>query len=227
MAQLFDFDLVETADGSYTLFVPELNEHYHSTNGAVQEALHVFIQSALYAHTAKQLNVLEVGFGTGLNALLTYASANQRQVRVAYHSVEYNPIMPMVAMMFNYHKFVDFDAFPVFQKMHNLSWDAEHRMTEFFSLLKMQFDLTKDRFEVEKFYDVIYFDAFGPDKQPEMWSEEIFQKLFAISKPGAILTTYSAKGDVRRSLAKVGFTVEKIQGPLGKREMLRATKPII
>lgn len=209
-------------DGSTTLYRPDLDEHYHSKHGAIQESLHVFINAGLKKLSVSEINILEVGFGSGLNAYLTLASLPS-SVRCHYHALEKYPVEVLMALKMNYPSLYPMrDGENLFEKMHRLSWGSECLVNSHFSLLKLHSDLIT--FQSSTLYDLIYFDAFGPDKQPEMWTQDIFNTLFKITAPEGVLVTYSAKGDVRRALIKAGFKVERLAGPPGKREMLRAQK---
>ncbi len=208
-------------DGSHTLFVPELDEHYHSTHGAIQESMHVFINAGFNRKKAQELSVLEFGFGTGLNALLTFI--NKGDAKILYHTLEKYPIDTNLADHLNY-KHVDGDLYAdFFTQLHSCAWGQDVILNKDFVLRKEHVDF-KDVILTEDAYDIVYFDAFAPDKQPGLWSEEIFEKVYAAIKAGGILTTYCAKGVVRRTMQEVGFKVERIPGPPGKREMLRAIK---
>lgn len=211
-------ELKVSADGSHTLYVPELDEHYHSVNGAYNESMHVFIEPALCHHAQSQLNILEIGLGTGLNAFLT--ALNQYDKRIFYHALEKYPISEEAAAQLNFGKSEKENQ--LLNQLHHLPWNEACELQPNFVLLKDETDLTSTTFT--KSYDLVYFDAFAPEVQPEMWEEAIFQKLFNAMNPGGILTTYCAKGAVRRTMQAVGFTVERLPGPKGKREMLRATK---
>lgn len=214
--------LVETKDGSDTLFNAKYNQHYHSTHGALQESMHVFIEAGLKAHIHQdRINILEMGFGTGLNALLSYYYKERREIY--YTGLEAEPVEANEYTKLNYASLIDkSDAEDIFLNLHQLKWNKFHRIEEGFYFQKV---LTKIQdFVPEGYYDVIYFDAFAPDAQPELWTDEIFGKIYKWSSPNAILVTYSAKGDVRRALQRSGFQVEKLPGPPGKREMLRAQK---
>jgi tRNA U34 5-methylaminomethyl-2-thiouridine-forming methyltransferase MnmC len=205
-----------TADGSPTLFVPELNEHYHSTNGAIQESRHVYIEAGFNHCPKQEVHVLEFGFGTGLNAFLTALEAEKRQINVHYTSLEKFPLSPEITAKLNY---LESDK-TLFRAIHQAEWEIPAQINPFFELRKIQTDFRD--FTFPEVYDVVYYDAFAPDKQPEVWSQELFDKVFSSMKSGGILTTYCAKGSVRRMLQQAGFTVERIPGPPGKREMLRA-----
>jgi tRNA U34 5-methylaminomethyl-2-thiouridine-forming methyltransferase MnmC len=216
------YKLIKTKDGSHTLFVPELNENYHSVNGAIQESLHVFINAGFQKIHRKPLCIFEVGFGTGLNALLTYFHARRSKRTVVYHAIEKHPLNKEQIMALNYPDFTGKDMKDVFVSFHECPWEEEIEISKFFILKKIKADLVNYVFSSQ--YDLIYFDAFAPDVQPEMWQETIFRKLFHTMSSGSILTTYSAKGSVRRTMEKVGFKVEKLPGPPGKRQMLRAAR---
>ncbi len=212
-----------TADGSSTLYRPDMDEHYHSTNGSVTEAMHVYIATGLHACTKTPRSVLEIGFGTGLNAILTYLEAEKSQLPTHYTTCELYPLPLDTIQQLNFG--LNEKASKVLQELHSCTWNTDYKVSPFFTLHKRQTDLTQ--LNIEGNYDVIYFDAFGPDKQPEMWTEAIFQHLYKITNPGGILVTYCAKGAVRRLLQSVGYTTERLPGPPGKREMLRATKATV
>lgn len=217
-----------TADGSHTLYVPEIDESYHSTNGAMQESMHIFINAALRQHPQPHLSVFEVGFGTGLNAYLTLLEAEKTGCSISYTAIEKFPVAMDVAASLNYEQQVlrynYQEGNGIFKQLHNAAWNVRTTVTPHFALQKIQADLLTFQMG-ENVFDIIYFDAFSPAKQPEMWSETIFNRIFASCKPNAILTTYCAKGAVRRALQQAGFQVERLQGPAGKREILRAVKP--
>ena len=215
--------LEKTKDGSDTLFIPDLNEHYHSVNGAITESNHVFIQAGLKSilpHVQK-LHVLEIGFGTGLNAWLTFVEAQKSKKTVYYTGIEVYPLS------FEIIRQLDFSLSSKdenhFHQFHHCEWNVLNQLSKTFYLQKQQTDFTIVNLSNEKF-DLIYFDAFAPDIQPEMWTSDNFFKLYTCLKPAGILTTYSAKGQVRRNMQQAGFTVERLPGPPGKREMLRAIK---
>ena len=207
-----------TADGSPTLFLPERNEHYHSINGAVQESRHVYIEAGFNQCFKNPVHVLELGMGTGLNVLLTAMEAEQRGIQVIYTALEKYPLLD--EMVEKLHYFTEKDEW--FQKIHSLEWEKVLALTPFFSLQKICTDFHD--FPYSEKYDVVYYDAFAPDKQAEVWSQELFDRLFNALHPAGILTTYCAKGDIRRMMRQSGFSVERIPGPPGKREMLRARK---
>lgn len=228
--------LETTEDGSHTLYVPELVEHYHSTHGAIQESMHVFIDAGLRHCNNEHIHLLEIGFGTGLNGLLTLLEAEKLHKKLFYHSLERFPLTETIAMQLNYPEQITMgSATPplqdkkrltlLFHQLHLLPWERATAITPSFTLLKEEGDFSHpEQFQPSRQYELIYFDAFAPEKQPEMWQDKIFRRLYALSSDNGILTTYCAKGAVRRMLQSVGFTVERLPGPPGKREMLRATK---
>ncbi len=213
-----------TADGIPTLYLPELDEHYHSTKGAFAEAKHVYIDMALRATNLHEARVLEIGFGTGLNTLLTLLASQAYGLTIDYTTFELYPLTLDEALRLDYPRHIAPEAAPLFEEMHRCAWDKTIALSPTFTLCKRLADFT--RVELSERFDVIYFDAFAPEKQPEMWSEAVFQKLFERLSPGGILTTYCAKGEIRRRLQATGFVVERLPGPPnGKREILRATRP--
>lgn len=216
--------IILTEDGSSSLFVPELNEQYHSVHGAIQESMHVFIQAGLaFVSNNKTVNVFEVGFGTGLNALLTYQYCLKNDLKAVYHSVEKYPLPMGEVEQLNYPQQINTEGMEeYFNKIHQANWNQQVMINSNFSLLKTQADLRT--FVPPRNYHLVYFDAFGPDKQPDLWTVTVFKQLYGCLLKGGVLVTYSAKGTVRRSLIEVGFKVERIPGPPGKREMIRAIK---
>ncbi|WP_294080593.1 tRNA (5-methylaminomethyl-2-thiouridine)(34)-methyltransferase MnmD [Proteiniphilum sp. UBA5384] len=214
-----------TEDGSHTLYVPELDEHYHSTHGAIRESLHVYLEAALHHCGKSEVNLLEIGFGTGLNAFLTLLDIEKTEKTIRYTTLERYPVSFVDAQMFNYSKLVDPTQEEKFMRLHSCLWGDWVEITSHFHLKKLQMDASSpENFQPEELFDVIYYDAFAPEKQPAMWTQEIFNRLYALSNQGAVLTTYCAKGVVRRMLQASGFVVERLSGPPGKREILRAVK---
>jgi len=215
--------VITTADGSKTLHMEAWNEHYHSIHGAIQEAYHVFIRSGLDELKASSVHILEIGFGTGLNALISYIEADRRQLMIDYLGVEAYPVPYDQALEMDYTQSLHQESYQaIFEKMHLVAWDKAHLLSPFFKLYKrkQKFEELEDKNK----FDLIYFDAFGFRVQPELWSVTIFTKMYAAMKVGGILVTYAAKGEVRRTMQAVGFQVERLPGPPGKREMLRARK---
>ena len=207
----------QTEDGSATLFVPELNEHYHSVKGARTESQHIFIDMGLKAVSSAHPHILEIGFGTGLNALLTLEAAEKEKRPVHYTGIELYPLAWEEVDALKY------SDNPLFRTLHTVPWGEDVAITPYFTLKKVQGDARS--LNTCRSFDVIYFDAFAPEKQPEMWDEALFRKLYAGMNVNAVLTTYCAKGVIRRLLQAVGFKTERLPGPPGgKREILRASK---
>lgn len=216
--------LILTDDGSHSFFVPELDEQYHSTHGAIQESDFVYIKSGLGLCVKDDIVVFEVGFGTGLNALLSLLFAKNNRKNINYLSVEKYPLEKAEYDTLNYTGRIAPELDNVFKILHESSWDSQLVIFSYFSLFKIENDLRKINFHDLPLFDVIFFDAFAPNKQPDLWTDEIYSKLYEHCNKGAILVTYCAKGVVRRGLQQAGFMVERIPGPPGKKEMLRAIK---
>jgi tRNA U34 5-methylaminomethyl-2-thiouridine-forming methyltransferase MnmC len=215
--------IIRTSDGSTTIHLPDWDEHYHSKHGAIQEAKHVFIKNGLSLFEGKSIAILEIGFGTGLNAFITFLEAPKLNQLIDYVGVEAYPVSEEEVLGMNYVQELNAEnKAAVFRQMHAMDWEQKTAVTKEFSLSKRK-QFFNEIDDVEKF-DLIYFDAFGYRVQPELWSTEIFQKMYNALKPNGILVTYAARGVVKRSMLAVGFTVEKLAGPPGKREMFRATK---
>lgn len=216
-------ELERTADGSYTLYVPELDEHYHSVKGALTESQHIFIEMGLKHSPAPEPRILEIGLGTGLNAFLTLLAAEEMQRKVHYTGIERYPLAEETLRQLDYPGIVGKKHEEDYYAIHQAPWEKETILSPWFTLHKIEGDFTRHTFQ--KGYDTIYFDAFAPEKQPEMWEQALFNTLYNVLNEGGILTTYCAKGVVRRMLQTAGFTVERLPGPPGgKREILRATK---
>lgn len=211
-----------TDDGSHTLYVPEIDEHYHSHFGAFTESKHIFVNAGLASLGASDISLLEVGFGTGLNALLSAIHAEVHSIHVSYTSLEKYPLNPSVVRQLNYGTLAGSRGPQLFEAIHAAPWGVRAEITEWFSLNKIQSDLTVE--SPAGLYDLVYFDAFGPDKQPEMWSEEVMRRIEAVTHPGSVFVTYSAKGSLKRMLRALDFEVTLLPGPPGKRVMTRAVK---
>ncbi|MBO5000175.1 MAG: tRNA (5-methylaminomethyl-2-thiouridine)(34)-methyltransferase MnmD [Bacteroidaceae bacterium] len=217
--------LEQTADGSYTLYVPELDEHYHSVKGALTESQHIFINMGLKHSPVTEPRILEIGLGTGLNCFLTLLAAEETRRKIHYTGIERFPLDEEVIRQLDYPTMVGKGHAEEYLSIHQAPWEEDANLSPWFTLRKLEGDFTHYTFE--KGYDIIYFDAFAPEKQPEMWEQSLFNCLYDKLNEGGILTTYCAKGVVRRMLQSAGFTVERLPGPPGgKREILRATKPI-
>ncbi|MEL0653130.1 tRNA (5-methylaminomethyl-2-thiouridine)(34)-methyltransferase MnmD [Algibacter sp. TI.3.09] len=223
-------EVVITADGSSTIHLPDWDEQYHSKHGAIQEAYHVFIKHGLqyfYSENIKaegeEVAILEIGFGTGLNAFITFLEADKLKLKIDYVGVEAYPVSTEEIRLLNYAKELKAENNEsVFKALHDVDWNEKHALTSSFSIEKQKkfFAEIKD----EQAFNIIYFDAFGARVQPELWTEPVFKTMYKALKPGGVLVTYAAKGSVRRAMQAVGFTVERLEGPPGKREMLRGTK---
>lgn len=218
-----------TGDGSKTIHMPDLNEQYHSKHGALQEALHVFIETGLQHFVEvslsrkrdfkkEPLHILEYGFGTGLNAMLT--AQHNADILIEYTAVEAYPIAPEEVEVIDYGNLLEDQE--LFAQLHDASWDKKTQISDSFEIEKIQ--TTFEKLDYYQRFDLIYFDAFGPRTQPELWTQSIFDASFKSLKNGGVLTTYCAAGQVRRNMQNAGFTVERLPGPPGKREMLRASK---
>ena len=225
-------ELRTTADGSPTLYVPALDEHYHSHHGARQESAHVFIEAGLRPLLARgwgqadngPLNILEVGLGTGLNALLTLEATSAVAARVRYDAYETQPLpAPVVAALLPQWRSQQALG-QAFTQLHEAPWNTVFSLTDSFRLTKMLAPLEAAELPATA-YDLLYFDAFAPEKQPELWTEAVFAQLYAAAAPGAVLVSYCAQGQFRRNLRAAGWLTERLPGPPGKREMTRARKP--
>jgi len=214
--------IIITGDGSHTLYIPELGEHYHSIHGAVQESNFIFIGAGFEYCSADPLNIFEVGFGTGLNALLTAMRSRSGKREVNYTTIEKYPLEAAISRSLNHNLFAGESGKELSYLIHSSPWGEWINICRNFSLLKIEEDITVTH--PRGTYDLIYFDAFGPDKQPEMWTPEVLGSIASITKEKGILVTYSAKGEVRRNLKACGFEVTLLPGPPGKRQIIRAVK---
>lgn len=211
------YPLIEpTEDGSSTLRHPILGDAYHSVRGAVGESMHIFIREGFSFLKLPHVRILEVGFGSGLNAYLTAQAAVQQHRTVTYEALELYPVAPTVVSQLSYAQD------PLFMQLHTAPWEESVRINELFTLKKIEASLVDYEFYTN--FDLIYFDAFAPESQPELWSEAVFCKLKqSLSPQGGVLVTYSAKGSVKEALRRAGFEVKRLPGALGKRHMVRAT----
>lgn len=216
-----NIELTLTEDGSHTLYSERFNQHYHSTFGALQESQRIFIELGLFYAFERfsEIRIFEMGFGTGLNALLTQQLATKHTRIVHYVSIEAFPVALSLAEMLNYDDVISTNDL---QKLHKASWNEEVQINDFFSLEKVNHTL--ENYETQKRFNLVYYDAFAPEVQPELWTQEIFEKLASMMETGGILTTYCSKGYVRRNLQAAGFSTKKHKGPIGKREVLRAIR---
>lgn len=212
-----------TGDGSVTIHLPEMNESYHSKFGAIQEAVHVFIKNGLTLTQGRPIAILEIGFGTGLNAFITYLESLKSGQVIQYTGIEAYPVAIEEAAQLNYVSQLHADNEQhAFDRMHNEEWEKQISINDSFTLVKRK-EMFQD-IEDEDKYDLIYFDAFGYPSQPELWSAAIFRKMYDALKKDGILVTYACRTVIRKAMIEAGFTVKKLPGPPGKREMLRAIK---
>lgn len=218
-------EIIVTNDGSHSLLVPELNEQYHSIHGAKQEAEHVFLKMGLDGYceanpNTKSISVFEVGFGTGLNALLSANWAKEKNINTKYTSIEKYPVAQNEFSKLNYGDLLGNKE--LYEQITSCDWEDFIEITNQFKVRKVELDLVED--EIYNGFDVVFFDAFAPNKQPKLWEVEIFKKIFLAMNLNGILVTYCCQGQARRNMIEAGFVVEKVPGPPGKREMLRAKK---
>ena len=218
--------IIETSDGSHSIYLPFLKETYHSSHGAITESKHVFISAGLdyylEKHNPDEIRIFEVGFGTGLNALLSLKWAEEKKVKITYHSIEQFPLGKEMFTTLNYGRLLGDEK--SFLKLHEAVWDEEIQISEYFILKKIRSEWTGYKIP-EAFYNVIYYDAFAPSKQPEMWSPELIIKCFNALPDGGILTTYCAQGQFKRNMTAAGFVLDVLPGPMGKKEMVRGLNP--
>jgi tRNA U34 5-methylaminomethyl-2-thiouridine-forming methyltransferase MnmC len=216
-------EIIITADGSKSIYLPDWDESYHSKHGAVQEAYHVFIKNGLDNILPNEISILEIGFGTGLNAFITFLEAEKRNLKINYTGVEAFPIDENEVSQMDYADILHANNYQnLFDKMHSVSWNESHFINEHFTLIK-QHKRFEDIDDFEK-YDLIYFDAFGFRVQPELWSADIFKSMYKALKSKGVLVTYAARTPIKKAMLEAGFLVEKLPGPPGKREMTRAIK---
>lgn len=221
-------ELFETKDGSHSLLLPEMNETYHSTHGAKTESVYVFIDKGLHHYRSinpkqETVRILEVGFGTGLNPWLTALEADKGSIKVEFTSLEKFPLEPEIISKLNYADAHDEVSKSIFDKIHEVKWETLQPVSDYFSVNKLNKDIHTFHDDVGS-YDIIYFDAFAPSKQPEMWTPEILGKMYDLLSDRGVFTTYCAQGQFKRDLKSVGFTIEELQGPPGKKEMTRGIK---
>ncbi|MDR2970926.1 MAG: tRNA (5-methylaminomethyl-2-thiouridine)(34)-methyltransferase MnmD [Bacteroidales bacterium] len=219
--------IVITADGSHTIYSEEVKQHYHSHFGALQESMHIFIEAGFCSpifSKLKNISVLEVGFGTGLNALLTYFKSKELRKKVYYETMELYPLTSQEVEQLNYPSLLPYpNAKEIFMALHNAQWNQEQKISQEFTLLKRQISALNAEYPPNTF-NLVYFDAFSPEAQPELWTKEVFKTIYDCIKNGGILLTYCTKGNVKQTLSTLGFQIEKLPGPIGKREILRGKK---
>lgn len=217
-------EIIKTNDGSTTIHLPEWDESYHSKHGAIQEAYHVFIKNGLSLFEGQPIAVLEIGFGTGLNCFITYLESQKRNQSIDYVGVEAYPVTIDEAMMMNYANEINANQDNLFRQLHECQWEQLQTISDNFTLTKRK-QFFQDIQDAATF-DLIYFDAFGFRVQPELWSESIFAAMFKSLKPNGVLVTYACRTSIKNAMLSAGFSVEKLPGAPGKREMLRATKAL-
>jgi tRNA U34 5-methylaminomethyl-2-thiouridine-forming methyltransferase MnmC len=215
-------EVLLTKDGSHTIYVPELGEHYHSIHGAIQESQIIYINAGLKFTEKKHLRILEYGMGTGLNVLLTFKEASASERIIEYHAIEKYPLTEEEIRSLNYRERIKLDDPHLFEKIHQNIWSSEISLSKDFGLIKYKTDFRK--VSLKGSYDIVYFDAFAPEIQAELWTSSIFNKIAEITSSGSVLTSYTSKGEIRRRLQNAGFMVEKLPGPPGKREFIRAIR---
>ncbi len=217
--------IVLSEDGSNTIYVPGLKEHYHSTHGALQESQYIFIEKGLSFISRKELSILEIGFGTGLNSLLSLIYSIEKEIRIDYTGIEKYPLVEEEWSALNFSKVIGTNENrnqEIFRSLHTAPWGLKTQLNSGYSLTKIKMDV-KDLLLPET-YDLVYFDAFAPNVQPELWTIEVFSKIYTAMNKNALLLTYSSKGSVRRTLENCGFRTDRLPGPPGKREIMRAIK---
>jgi tRNA U34 5-methylaminomethyl-2-thiouridine-forming methyltransferase MnmC len=214
--------VISTSDGSKTIYVPELDEYYHSAYGAVEESKHVFINNGYKKFPGNTIRIFELGFGTGLNVLLTLLESVKDKKRIEYLSIEKYPLDKEIIDQINYGQLFTEKGELYFSLIHEAEWDKPCFINDSFSLHKITGDIRD--FTTDSFFDIVYYDAFAPGKQPEMWSFDLISKVCSLLSSGGIFITYSARGQLKRDLSKLGFDVEHPDGPRGKRQITRASK---
>jgi tRNA U34 5-methylaminomethyl-2-thiouridine-forming methyltransferase MnmC len=216
-------EIITTADGSHSLYISDIDETYHSRHGALQESNYVFIEQGIKHLERTNIRLIEVGFGTGLNALLTAIYALENKIKVIYHSLETLPLNLELMQSIAVENTIGVGNRELFLSLHHAGWNEEVVIHDFFTLKKIQSSLQE--FEAgSNRYDLIYYDAFGPRAQPEMWEAALFNKIASFTNENGVFVTYCAKGQVRRDLIAAGFNVTRLPGPPGKREMMRGIR---
>ena len=209
-------------DGSSTVFNEMVNEAYHSKHGALTESKHVFIEKGLMKVLKSHVRILEIGFGTGLNAILAFESAEKQNIQIEYCTIELYPLENQLVEQLNYNQYFEPSIQKVFMELHTCKWNEKIGISKNFVFKKFQENALEVK--LSGLFDVVFFDAFSPEKQPELWTIEFFKSIYDKMNSGAVLTTYCAKGIVKRALREIGFVVELLPGPPGKRQMIRAFK---
>lgn len=221
--RFFSTEIISTQDGSDSLYVPELKEQYHSRFGAITESMHIYIRYGLHSLHSTKISLFEIGFGTGLNAFLTLTEADKYGISVNYDAIELYPLPPSITNKLNYSSKINDSDAKLFLKLHEAEWGKVTELSAHFALKKLNQDFCNYTFDRK--YDLFYFDAFAPLVQPELWTQEIFNRISEAMNHGAILVTYSAMGEIRRRLMSAGLDIMRLPGPAGKREIIQAHKP--
>lgn len=217
--------IIKTGDGSDTLVDPEINESYHSVRGAVSESTFVFLKNGYHQMKNRTgITVLEIGFGTGLNCLLTALAAERKKLSTHYFALEKFPLSNELLKKLNYAEITGEIGAAIYSKIHSAPWNVKVEISSWFDVVKWEDDFLVSGLSEIPVCDLVYFDAFSPGKQPDMWHADLLMKLYNKMAPGALFVTYSARGALRRDLVRIGFKVERLPGPEGKREMLRGLK---
>ena len=224
---MYQKKIIISEDGSHTIELIGKNEQYHSTHGAIQESKHVYIQHGLarISQNKQQINILEVGMGTGLNVLLSYQYALKNQLHINYTAIEAYPLENKIWNQLNYAKLIEDknDLSAIYHKIHISEWNKELLLNDQFHMKKINRPIQETQLK-DNYFDLVYFDAFNPDLEPQLWSAEVFSNLYHSMKMDSLLSTYSTKGIIKRALKSCGFSIEKKPGPPGKREILNAIK---
>lgn len=215
---------IVTEDNSHTFFVPELNEYYHSIFGAIQESYHIFIKNGLHQKRDSKLSIMEVGFGTGLNCLLTLLECHKLKKKIFYTALEIEPIDINEVLSLNYSEILEIKKTQYFEKIHKAMWNHKIQITDLFFLQKINTNVLN--FKIDDQYDLIFFDLFTPNIQPQLWTYEVFRKIYNAMNINGLLLTFSSKGIVKKALRDVGFEVKRLKGPKGKKHILCAKKII-
>jgi len=212
----------QTNDGSQTIYSQQFKQTYHSESGAIEESLHVFINKGLNFLNKKEITIFELGFGTGLNAFLSFMEAEKKKVKINYLTVEKYPVEQEFFLKLNFHKFFDKKYCNFFQQIHMAEWERDVALSQYFIIKKIKADFLEYKFDNK--IDLVYFDAFSYSSQPEMWSEDVFAKIFEAMNNNSVLVTYSAKGIIKQNMRAAGFTIKRLKGAGNKWHMIRASK---
>lgn len=220
-----ELSIIETSDGSNSISSKKYNASYHSLHGAIEESMHIFISAGIYykfRQGLKKLKIFEMGFGSGLNAFLSVVAAQKHEIEIEYHSIELHPLKAEIYKSLNFHTFIPDAKYSQLMQLHECPWEETCAINDHFSIKKIHGDLHS--VELNDHYDLIYYDAFAPSSQPQLWEEEIQRKLYGILKAKGALLTYCAQGKFKRTLKTIGYELDSLDGPGRKHEMTRAVK---